>query len=114
MAEEESDYDDDSEYSDSDEEVMDDDDLEKEDDVVNDGEAKDGEEDEMGDGGKGDPRLKRMKLAKCLPYEVETLEEMDAKLEYIITKLTVSIEAQDWEFGFRTWLSRLNKWVVMA
>lgn len=110
MADEESDYDDESEYSDSDEEFVDDDDLDKEDDVVNDGEPiKDGEEDEMVNGSKGDPRLKRMKLAKCLPYEVETLEEMDVKLEYIITKLTVSIEAQDWEFGFRTWLSRLNK-----
>lgn len=110
MAEDESDYDDESEYSDSDEEVLDDDDLEKEDDVVNDGELfKDAEEDEMGDDGKGDPRLKRMKLASCLPYKVETLEEMDTKLEYIITKLTVSIQAQDWEFGFRTWLSRLNK-----
>jgi proteasome activator subunit 4 len=104
MADEESDYDDESEYSDSDEELVDDDELD------NDEEAnKDGEDDEMGTGSKGDPRLKRMKLAKCLPYEVETLEEMDAKLEYIITKLTVSIEAQDWEFGFRTWLSRLNK-----
>lgn len=111
MADEESDYDDESEYTDSEDEVMNDDEIEKEDENANDADVTHGDEDEGIEGTKADPRIKRMKLAKCLPYEVETLEEMDQKLDYIITKLTVSIEARDWEFGFRTWLSRLTKYV---
>lgn len=109
MAEEESDYDDESEYTDSEDEVMNDDEIEKEDENANDADVTD--DDQGVEGTKVDPRIKRMKLAKCLPYEVETLEDMDQKLDYIITKLTVSIEARDWEFGFRTWLSRLTKYV---
>jgi proteasome activator subunit 4 len=107
MADDESDFDDDSEYSNSEDEVMDDEDIDNEN--ANDGEqVKEDEEDEDEEGAK-DPRTKRMKLALCLPYQVETLEQMDQKLDYIITKLTVAIEAQDWEYGFRSWLGGLNK-----
>ncbi|KAJ9106278.1 hypothetical protein QFC21_001423 [Naganishia friedmannii] len=112
MADDESDFDDDSEYSNSEDEVMDDEDIDNEN--ANDGEqVKEDEEDEDEEGAK-DPRAKRMKLALCLPYQVETLEQMDAKLDYIITKLTVAIEAQDWEYGFRSWLGGLNNWMSLG
>ncbi|KAJ9109877.1 hypothetical protein QFC19_001856 [Naganishia cerealis] len=107
MADEESDFDEESEYSDSEDEVIDDEDIDN-DNAVEGDQEKEGDEDEDVEGAK-DPRTKRMKLASCLPYQVETLEQMDQKLDYIITKLTVAIEAQDWEYGFRSWLGGLNK-----
>jgi proteasome activator subunit 4 len=47
-------------------------------------------------------------LPLSLPYEVETLEEMDDRLEYICCKLAECVKARDWNTGFKNWDSALN------
>ena len=43
-----------------------------------------------------------------LPYEVETLEEMDERLEVIAAKLVECVKAREWGLGFRMWDSALS------
>jgi proteasome activator subunit 4 len=54
-----------------------------------------------------DPRLSCLGLPLSLPYEVETLAEMDERLEEIICKLMTCIKARDWEVSFKVWDSNL-------
>jgi proteasome activator subunit 4 len=56
-----------------------------------------------------DPRLNRMVLAKSLPYETESLEEMDARLEHIAARLVDCIEAGEWADAFPYWVRKLQK-----
>ncbi len=58
---------------------------------------------------KPDPRLSRLTLQKCLPYEVETLAEMDERLEVIVARLLDCVEAREWDVGFALWSRRLTK-----
>jgi proteasome activator subunit 4 len=55
-----------------------------------------------------DYRSSCLGLPLSLPYEVETLEEMDDKLEYICCKLAECIKAREWGTGFRNWDSALG------
>lgn len=55
-----------------------------------------------------DPRLSCLGLPLALPYEVETLDEMDDRLEYICCKLAECVKAREWQMGFRTWDNALG------
>jgi len=55
-----------------------------------------------------DPRLSCLGLPLTLPYEVETLEEMDERLEVIAAKLVECVKAREWGLGFRMWDSALS------
>jgi len=55
-----------------------------------------------------DDRRSMLGLPLSLPYEVESLAEMDARLEHIICKLTECVKAHEWFTGFNTWNSALN------
>lgn len=55
-----------------------------------------------------DPRTSCLGLPLALPYEVETLDEMDDRLERICCKLAECIKAREWQMGFRTWDNALN------
>lgn len=55
-----------------------------------------------------DERLSCLGLPLSLPYEVESLADMDARLEVIVTRLTECVKAREWSIGFRMWTSALN------
>lgn len=55
-----------------------------------------------------DERLSCLGLPLSLPYEVESLDDMDARLEVIVTRLTECVKAREWSIGFRMWTSALN------
>jgi len=55
-----------------------------------------------------DYRSSCLGLPLSLPYEVETLEEMDDRLEYICCKLAECVKARDWQTGFKNWDSSLS------
>jgi proteasome activator subunit 4 len=55
-----------------------------------------------------DYRLSCLGLPLCLPYEVETLEEMDERLDAIACKLVECVKAREWGMGFRMWDSALS------
>jgi proteasome activator subunit 4 len=55
-----------------------------------------------------DPRLSSLGLPLTLPYEVETLGEMDERLEVIAVKLVECVKAREWGLGFRMWDSALS------
>lgn len=55
-----------------------------------------------------DDRRSCLGLPLSLPYEVESLEDMDARLEHIVTRLLECVKACEWSHGFRTWNSVLN------
>jgi proteasome activator subunit 4 len=55
-----------------------------------------------------DDRLSCLGLPLSLPYEVESLADMDARLEVIVTRLTECVKAREWSIGFRMWTSALN------
>ncbi|WRT69165.1 uncharacterized protein IL334_006149 [Kwoniella shivajii] len=61
-----------------------------------------------------DPRLSYLGLPLALPYEVETLAEMDDKLELICCKLIECIKAREYGMGFRVWNSALGIWLSMG
>ncbi|EIW66071.1 hypothetical protein TREMEDRAFT_35609 [Tremella mesenterica DSM 1558] len=61
-----------------------------------------------------DPRLSCLGLPLSLPYEVETLAEMDDRLEVICTKIIECIKAREWGHGFRVWDAALNSWLSMG
>jgi hypothetical protein len=65
----------------------------------------------VGEAAKPDPRLRHMHLAKCLPYETESLEEMDTRLEFIVRRILDCVQAGDWSYGFTVWTKQLLKWV---
>ena len=55
-----------------------------------------------------DPRLSCLGLPLSLPYEVETLAEMDERLDVIACKLVECVKAREWGLGFRMWDSALS------
>lgn len=55
-----------------------------------------------------DDRLSCLGLPLSLPYEVESLADMDDRLELIVTRLTECVKAREWGLGFRMWNSTLN------
>lgn len=55
-----------------------------------------------------DPRLSSLGLPLSLPYEVETLEEMDERLDKIVCKLVECVKAREWATGFTRWDSYLS------
>lgn len=55
-----------------------------------------------------DPRLSCLGLPLSLPYEVETLAEMDERLELIACRLVECVKAREWGTGFRMWDSALS------
>ncbi|WOO84927.1 Autophagy-related protein 22 [Vanrija pseudolonga] len=61
-----------------------------------------------------DDRLSCLGLPLSLPYEVESLAEMDDRLELIVTRLTECVKAREWGLGFRMWNSTLNIWMSMG
>ena len=61
-----------------------------------------------------DPRLSCLGLPLSLPYEVETLAEMDDRLELIACRLVECVKAREWDAGFRMWDSALSMWVITA
>ena len=63
--------------------------------------------------GKPDPRLRHLSLPSTLPYEVESLAEMDRRLALILTRLTEAIGLRDWDVGFWRWQRELGRWLAM-
>ena len=61
-----------------------------------------------------DPRLSCLGLPLTLPYEVETLAEMDDRLELIACRLVECVKAREWEGGFRIWDAALTMWVITS
>ncbi|ORX39177.1 putative membrane protein [Kockovaella imperatae] len=61
-----------------------------------------------------DHRSSCLGLPLCLPYEVETLAEMDDRLEQIVCKLAECVKAREWGLGFRLWDSQLSIWMSMG
>jgi proteasome activator subunit 4 len=55
-----------------------------------------------------DPRLSALGLPLSLPYEVESLAEMDDRLERICQRLVECVQAREWGLGFRMWDSALS------
>lgn len=55
-----------------------------------------------------DTRLSCLGLPLSLPYEVETLAEMDDRLEHIACKLVECVQAREWNLGFRMWDAALG------
>lgn len=52
-----------------------------------------------------------MALANSLPYPVESLEEMDERLEHIAGRLADCIQAGEHEQAFQYWSRQLQKYV---
>lgn len=61
-----------------------------------------------------DVRASCLGLPLALPYEVETLEEMDDRLEYICCKLAECVKAREWNMGFALWDNALELWTSMG
>ncbi|WVR08974.1 hypothetical protein IAU60_006033 [Kwoniella sp. DSM 27419] len=61
-----------------------------------------------------DPRLSCLGLPLSLPYEVETLAEMDDKLDLICCRMIECIKGRDYGTGFRIWDSALSIWRSMG
>jgi proteasome activator subunit 4 len=61
-----------------------------------------------------DNRLSCLGLPLSLPYEVETLEEMDDRLDLIACRLVECVKAKEWGLGFRMWDSALTMYVISA
>jgi proteasome activator subunit 4 len=55
-----------------------------------------------------DDRRSCLGLPLSLPYEVESLADMDARLEFILCRLMECVKAHEWFTGFNTWNSALN------
>lgn len=64
-------------------------------------------------GRRQDPRLKHLSFPNSLPYPVESLAEMDDRLDLILTRLTEAILLEDWEVGFWKWHREFSRWLAM-
>ena len=54
-----------------------------------------------------------MDLPKSMPYHVETLAEMDARLDFIMRRLVDCVEAKDFTVGFIAFNHRLECWLSL-
>ncbi len=61
-----------------------------------------------------DPRLSCLGLPLSLPYQVETLAEMDDRLDLICCRLVECTKAREFGQGFRMWDSSLTVWLSMG
>ncbi|KAK4685505.1 hypothetical protein P7C73_g4645, partial [Tremellales sp. Uapishka_1] len=61
-----------------------------------------------------DPRQSCLGLPLSLPYEVETLAEMDEQLEEICCKLVECVKARERGTGWDLWDSQLTIWMSMG
>ncbi|GAA5836406.1 hypothetical protein JCM11251_007072, partial [Rhodosporidiobolus azoricus] len=59
------------------------------------------------------PRSEQLDYPKSLPYETESLEEMDRKLEEIVRRLVDCVRAKDYDVGFVQWNHRLECWISL-
>lgn len=59
-----------------------------------------------------DERLSSLGIPLALPYEVESLAEMDSRLELIVCRLAECVKAKDWIVGFRWWAQELAVCVI--
>ncbi|KAK4046499.1 Proteasome activator BLM10 [Microbotryomycetes sp. JL201] len=59
------------------------------------------------------PRESQLEYQRNLPYEVETLEEMDRRLEEIVRRLIDCVRAKDYDVGFLQWNHRLECWISL-
>ncbi|GAA5921528.1 hypothetical protein JCM1841_000553 [Sporobolomyces salmonicolor] len=59
------------------------------------------------------PREEQLDYPQSLPYEAESLEEMDAKLEEIVRRLIDCVRAKDYDVGFVQWNHRLECWISL-
>lgn len=60
-----------------------------------------------------DIRGRLLSYPNSLPYEVESLAEMDARLDFILTRLQEAIAAKDWDVGFWRWHREVDRWLAM-
>ncbi|GAA6033408.1 hypothetical protein JCM8097_006736 [Rhodosporidiobolus ruineniae] len=59
------------------------------------------------------PRSEQLDYPQSLPYEAESLEEMDQKLEVIVRRLVDCVRAKDYDVGFVQWNHRLECWISL-
>ncbi|BGP22448.1 Proteasome activator BLM10 [Rhodotorula toruloides] len=59
------------------------------------------------------PRQEQLDYPESLPYETESLEEMDRKLEEIVRRLIDCVRAKDYDVGFVQWNHRLECWMSL-
>ncbi|GAA5990324.1 hypothetical protein JCM11641_006250, partial [Rhodosporidiobolus odoratus] len=59
------------------------------------------------------PREQQLDYPQSLPYETESLEEMDQKLELIVRRLVDCVRAKDYDVGFIQWNHRLECWISL-
>lgn len=58
-------------------------------------------------------REKFMDLPNSMPYPVESLAEMDARLDFIMGRLVDCVEAKDFTVGFIAFNHRLECWLSL-
>lgn len=58
-------------------------------------------------------REKFMDLPRAMPYPVESLQEMDAKLNFIIQRIIDCCDAKDFDVGLVSWNHRLTCWISL-
>lgn len=61
---------------------------------------------------KPDRRHHLMSWPNMMPYEVETLDEMDRRLDLIVTRLSEAVEAKAWSIAFYSWHRELSRWLA--
>lgn len=55
-----------------------------------------------------DKRHNKLDWPESLPYETESLEEFDARLDFISKRLVQCVETQDYDIGLSQWTNRLQ------
>ena len=61
----------------------------------------------------GEDREKFMDLPRSMPYPVESLQEMDDRLDLIMRRLADCVQAKDFDVGFLAWNHRLECWLSL-
>ncbi|KAK4048054.1 Proteasome activator BLM10 [Microbotryomycetes sp. JL221] len=59
------------------------------------------------------PRETQLEYQRNLPYEAESLDEMDRRLEEIVRHLIDCVRAKDYDVGFVQWNHRLECWISL-
>lgn len=55
-----------------------------------------------------DKRRNKLDWPESLPYETETLEEFDARLDFVRRRLVQCVETRDYDIGLSLWTNRLQ------
>ncbi|CAA7258799.1 unnamed protein product [Cyclocybe aegerita] len=62
----------------------------------------------------GDRYMEKLKqYAKSLPYSIEPHSKMIEMLDFILLRITQSVEAKDFDVGFMQWDSMLTYWLML-